>query len=237
MDMGNKILNSQRFLLVEDDLDIAENVIEYLESCGCDTDYAMSGELALELFRDNTYDAVILDINLRGMNGFDVCSEIRNTMRLNIPILMLTARVELQDKKNGFECGADDYLTKPFDLEELIIRLKALLRRSNNNTAEIFQIADLTLDPENGIVTRGGDEITLPHVCFRILLRLMEKSPGLVTKEELMYDIWRNQPPMSDSFKSHFYSLRQMIDKPYGKKLLHSIRGRGYKIDDSHSED
>lgn len=228
---------AHRFLLVEDDQDIAENIIEYLESFGYGTDYAMSGELALELFRDNIYDAVILDINLQGMNGFEVCSHIRENLRLNIPVLMLTARVMLDDKKSGFKCGADDYLTKPFDLEELLMRLNALMRRSNRQVTNIFQIDDLTLDPENGIVTRAGQELVLPHVCFRILLRLMEKSPGIVKKEELMYDIWRDDPPMSDSLKSHFYSLRQIVDKPFGKQLLYSIRGRGYKIDCNHKEE
>lgn len=227
----------RRFLIVEDDQDIAENVIDYLESCGYGTDYAMSGELALELFRDNIYDAVILDINLQGMNGFEVCDHIRNKLRLNIPVIMLTARVMLEDKKSGFDCGADDYLTKPFDLEELMMRLNALIRRSSRKMTNIFRIDDLTLDPENGIVTRGGQELVLTHVCFRILLRLMEKSPGIVKKDELMYDIWRDDPPMSDSLKSHFYSLRQIVDKPFGKQLLHSIRGRGYKIDDNHEEE
>lgn len=237
MEKVNNNDGAHRILLVEDDQDIAENVIDYLQSSGYGTDYAMSGELALELFRDNIYDAVVLDINLQGMSGFDVCYHIRNTLRLNIPVLMLTARVMLDDKKKGFECGADDYLTKPFDLAELVMRIRALMRRSNRKVTKIFQIDDLTLDPENGIVTRAGHELILPHVCFRILRRLMEKSPGIVEKDDLLYDIWRDDPPMSDSLKSHFYSLRQIVDKPFDKQLLHSIRGRGYKIDDSHDEE
>jgi len=225
-----------KFLLVEDDLDIAENIIEFMEGRGCDMDYAMSGELALELLKDNMYDAVILDINLHGISGFEVCSRIRRIMRLKIPVLMLTARILIDDKINGFECGADDYLTKPFDLEELLIRLKALSRRFRQCVTNVFTVADLSLDPEKGTVERAGDPITLPHVCFRILLRLMEKYPGIVSKEELEYDIWKDQPPVSNSLKSHFYILRQLVDKPYEKQLLHSIRGRGYKIDDNHVE-
>lgn len=225
-----------KFLLVEDDLDIAENIIEFMEGHGFDMDYAMSGELALELLKDNMYDAVILDINLHGINGFEVCSRIRRIMRLKIPVLMLTARILIDDKINGFECGADDYLTKPFDLEELLIRLKALSRRFRQCVTNVFTVSNLSLDPEKGTVERAGDSITLPHVCFRILLRLMEKSPGIVSKEELEYDIWKDQPPVSNSLKSHFYILRQLVDKPYEKQLLHSIRGRGYKIDDNHIE-
>lgn len=225
-----------KFLLVEDDLDIAENIIEFMEGHGFDMDYAMSGELALELLKDNMYDAVILDINLHGINGFEVCSRIRKIMRLKIPVLMLTARILIDDKINGFECGADDYLTKPFDLEELLIRLKALSRRFRQCVTNVFAVSDLSLDPEKGTVERAGDSIILPHVCFRILLRLMEKYPGIVSKEELEYDIWKDQPPVSNSLKSHFYILRQLVDKPYEKQLLHSIRGRGYKIDDNHIE-
>ncbi len=225
-----------KFLLVEDDLDIAENIVDFLEGKGCSMDYAASGELALELLRDNIYDAVILDINLQTISGFEVCSRIRKNLRLKIPVIMLTARVMLGDKISGFECGADDYLTKPFDLEELLIRLKALSRRYRQCVANVFRVADLSLDPEKGIVERAGDRIVLPFVCFRILLRLMEKYPGPVSKEELEYDIWKDQPPMSNSLKSHFYTLRQLVDRPYEKQLLHSVRGRGYKIDDSDTD-
>ncbi|ADD68936.1 two component transcriptional regulator, winged helix family [Denitrovibrio acetiphilus DSM 12809] len=236
--MGKSVKKQEvmRFLLVEDDLDISENIVDYLEEQGCGMDYAMSGELALELLRDNLYDAVILDINMHKMNGFEVCRHIRENMRLKIPVLMLTARVMLKDKINGFKCGADDFLTKPFDLEELFFRLKALSRRYNQCLENSFQIEDLILDQEKGIVERAGEKINLSHVCFRILLRLIERSPGIVTKEELIYDIWGDQPPMSNSLKSHFYILRQLIDKPYEKQLLHSVRGRGYKIDPDHKE-
>ena len=235
--LNKKICENHRFLLVEDDQDIAENIIDYLDTYGCITDYAMSGEQALEMLRDNTFDAVVLDLNLPKMNGFEICLHIRNTLRLNVPVLILTARVLLDDKKQGFECGADDYLTKPFDLEELAMRLKALMRRSHKNITSIFQVADLTLDPENGIVTRGGKEVVLSHVGFKILHKLMERSPGIVKREEIIYDIWHDDPPMSDSLKSHFFSLRQLVDKPFEKQLLYSIRGRGYKIDDNFKKD
>jgi DNA-binding response OmpR family regulator len=228
--------DGMRFLLVEDDIDISENIVYFLEKHGNEVDYVMSGEFALELLHENTYDAVILDINLRGINGFEICDRIRNKMRLKVPVIMLTARVMLGDKIEGFESGADDYLTKPFDLEELLLRLKALARRNKQCVTKVFKVGDLVVNPENGIVERGGVNITLPFICFRILLKLVEKYPGFVTKEELEYDIWKDQPPMSNVLKSHFYNLRLLIDKPFEKQLLYSARGRGYKIDDRVSD-
>ncbi|MGE4266779.1 MAG: response regulator transcription factor [Deferribacterales bacterium] len=222
-----------KLLLIEDDFDVAESIIDFMESRECATDFAMSGEQALLLLKNNCYDAIILDINLRGMNGFEVCSKIRSSLHLKIPVLMLTARVVLSDKLNGFKCGADDYLTKPFELEELLVRLQAVSRRHRQCVADVFKVADLTLDPDKGIVERAGQSIRLSYVCFRILLRLMEKSPGFVSKEELEYDIWKDQPPMSNALKSHFCMLRTLVDKPFEKQLLQTIRGRGYKIDDS----
>jgi DNA-binding response OmpR family regulator len=236
--MENRMQGSEgmKLLLVEDDPDISENIIDFLERHGNSLDYAMDGDFALELLHENNYDAVILDINLHGLNGFEICKRIRQNMRLKIPVLMLTARVMLGDKVQGFESGADDYLTKPFDLEELLLRLRALTRRYRQCVASVFRVADLTLDPENGLAERDGVRITLPHACFRILLRLMEKYPGIVTREELEFDIWKDQPPMSNSLKSHFYMLRRLVDKPFDKQLLHCIRGRGYKIDDNYAE-
>lgn len=219
-----------RFLLVEDDIDIAENVIEYFELQGCDGDYAVSGEAALELLHENQYDAIVMDVNLPGISGYETCSRIRNSLRLSIPIIMLTARTLLDDKLQGFDSGADDYLTKPFELAELKVRLGALCRRSKHDVASIFIIEDLRLGPEKGTVVRGGEQIDLPPVCFNILRKMMEQYPGFVSKEDMEYAIWRDQPPMTNSLKSHFYTLRQLVDKPFDKQLLHSVRGRGFKI-------
>lgn len=219
-----------KLLLVEDDTDLAENVIDYFELNGCFTDYAMSGEVALELLKTNKYDAVVLDINLPGIDGFEVCRQVRRNLHLNIPVLMLTARTLLDDKLEGFTSGTDDFLPKPFELAELKVRLQALCRRAKQGMAQLFCVEDLCIDPEKGIVTRGGHELNLPHICFVILVKMMEQYPGFVTKEDLEYAIWRDEPPMTDALKVHFHTLRQIVDKPFAKQLIHSIRGRGYKI-------
>lgn len=219
-----------RFLLVEDDLDIAETIIEYFALFDCAGDYAMNGEMALELLHENTYDAVVLDINLPDTNGFEVCKQIRHKLRLNIPVIMLTARTMLNDKLEGFESGTDDYLPKPFELAELKMRLTALCRRAKQGVTTAFTVHDLSLDPERGTVERSGVKIDLPPVCFGILRKLMENYPGFVSKEELEYAIWKDEPPMTNSLKAHFYTLRQLVDRPFEQQLLQSVRGRGYRV-------
>lgn len=219
-----------RVLLVEDDVDLAENIVDFFDINNFATDYTPSGENALELLHDNPYDIVILDVGLPKLNGFDVCSFLRYKLRLNTPVLMLTARTMLEDKIKGFETGADDYLTKPFELAELKMRVCALVRRSKQAVAELFCIDDLCVNIENGIVMRGGVRIELPPICFAILAKLVEQYPGYVTKEEIEYAIWKDEPPITDSLKVHFHTLRQLLDKPFKKQLIHSIRGRGYFI-------
>lgn len=219
-----------RILLVEDDLDLACNIVEYFEIHGHCIDYAKSGEASLELLHDNIYDIIILDINLPGMDGFEVCRRIRLQMHMNVPVLMLTARSMLEDKLNGFESGTDDYLPKPFELAELKMRLEALHRRASQSMAPKFSLDDLAVDSETGIVVRDGRQITLPKICYTILLTLIEKFPGIATKEELEYAVWKDDPPMTDALKVHFHTLRRLVDKPFGIQLLHSVRGRGYVI-------
>jgi DNA-binding response OmpR family regulator len=219
-----------RLLLIEDDTDLAENVIDYFELEGWSVDYAITGEAGLQFAHENHYDAMVLDINLPGINGFEVCRLLRRKLRLNIPVVMLTARAMLNDKLDGFESGTDDYLPKPFELVELKARLEAAVRRSRHSVAVVFEVGGLTLDPENGCVTRGERTIDLPGVCFTILRKLMESYPAIVSKEELEYTIWKDQPPQTNALKAHFYTLRQLVDKPFDKELLHTVRGRGYKI-------
>ncbi|ADD69372.1 two component transcriptional regulator, winged helix family [Denitrovibrio acetiphilus DSM 12809] len=219
-----------KILLVEDDIDLVGNIIDYLEIHNCHVDHSETGEKALEMLHKNDYDAMVLDINLPGIDGFEVCRRVRTEMYLKMPIVMLTARIMLVDKLEGFKSGTDDFLPKPFDLSELKMRLFALHRRVHQGMAIQFCVDDLYVDPENGTVIRDGDHIKLPPICFTILLKLMESYPGIVTKEELEAAIWANHPPMTDALKVHFFTLRQKVDKPYDKQLLYNIRGRGYTI-------
>jgi len=222
-----------RLLLIEDDYDLAESIIDYMENRDCSADFAASGKQALSLLKDNIYDVIVLNIKLGSMNGFDICSNIRQVLRLRIPVIILTEGFGVADILNGLRCGADDYIAKPFSPDELFVRVQAVLERQKRQSySDIFRVGDLTLETEKGIVRRGGQNIRLSSVCFRILLRLMEKSPGFVSRDELEYDLWRDQPPLTNALKAHFWTLRTRVDKPFDKQLLYTMRGRGYKIEE-----
>ncbi len=220
-----------QILLVEDDIDLAENIIDYLEDAGYTMDYAMNGESALNFLQSGHYDAVILDIGLPGIDGFTVCERIRTELKLNISIIMLTARTHLDDKLAGFQAGTDDYLPKPFELPELKVRIDAIARRGHPPVDEIIQVGgDLEYDVRNGLLKRNGMDIPLPPVCSQIVKELMQKYPNIVTRNELEYAIWGDVPPDTDTLKVHWHTLRQFADKPFDTHSFITIRGKGYMV-------
>lgn len=191
-------------LIVEDHHDIAEMVCAYLEGRGFSVDYAADGHTGLRLGADNRYDAVVLDVMLPGIDGLEVCRGLREA-RIDTPLLMLTARDTLADKLSGFECGADDYLVKPFDLEELEARLRALIRRrAGSNQGDVLEVGDLRLDLRRHSVERAGQELTLTPIGFKILALLMQESPRVVDRRSIERTVGRRaagqrcpaQPPL-----------------------------------------
>ena len=219
-------------LLVEDHHDIAEMVCDYLESQGFSVDYAPDGVTGLRLATDNTYDALVLDLMLPGMDGLDVCRRLR-AARVDTPLLMLTARDTLADKLSGFECGADDYLVKPFDLEELAARLTALLRRRRGaRNGDELRIGELSVDLGSLKVSRGGNEITLTPIGFKILSLLMQESPRVVERRAIERAIWGDVPPDSDALRSHMYVLRKAVDRPFARTLIHTVPSAGFRLAD-----
>ncbi len=217
-------------LIVEDNRDIADNIADFLESEDHSFDFAMNGIVAIEKVRSDEFDLIILDLMLPGIDGIGVCKTIRTECNRRIPIIMLTARDTLPDKLEGFDAGADDYLTKPFALEELGARIKALMKRGASNQKNSIKVADLKLSPETRGVVRAGKEIKLNKTCFQILHILMLASPRIVSKGELELKLWQNEPPESDVLRSNIYTLRSKIDKPFGFPLLHTKHGVGYSI-------
>lgn len=219
-------------LLVEDHKSLAQAVGAYLESSGFTMDYAYDGLCALHLAATQRYDAIILDITLPGgIDGLEICRRLRRDARLSTPILMLTARDQLQDKLEGFQCGADDYLVKPFDMPELEARLNALIRRERGELDEaVYQIHDLTLNTDTMQVKRRDQIIQLSPTCLRILRILMRESPNLVTREQLEQELWGELIPDSDTLRSHLYKLRKKIDKPFDEPLLETHLGIGYRL-------
>ena len=229
--------DSSTLLLIEDHKDIAEMVIAYLEGRGFDVDYAGDGITGLHLAVSNTYDAIILDLMLPGMDGLEVCRKLRADVKRDTPVIMLTARDTLDDKITGLETGADDYLIKPFAIKELEARVRSLIRRHKGETVkEVLSVGDMTLDTSTLEVRRNGVEINMTPISLKILTVLMRASPAVVSRRELERQVWGDILPDSDTLRSHLYNLRKVIDKPFEKQLLHTIQGSGYKIVDTDAE-
>jgi DNA-binding response OmpR family regulator len=231
--MPNKTHNiaHAKLLLVEDHKNLAQAVGAYLESSGFIMDYAYDGLCALHLATTQRFDAIILDVNLPGIDGLEICTRLRRDAHLSTPILMLTARDQLADKLIGFGSGADDYLVKPFDMPELEARIIALIRRERGELDEsVYTIHDLSFDIRTMQVKRQGQLIHLSPTCLRILRILMRESPHLVTREQLEQELWGELTPDSDTLRSHLYKLRKAIDKPFDKPLLETQQGVGFRV-------
>jgi len=220
-------------LVIEDNPDLVANVADFLEGRGHTLDIAYNGYAGLGFALENDYDAMILDLMLPGIDGFEVCARLRSAGRA-LPVLMLTARDGLEDKLEGFASGADDYLVKPFALQELEARLVAIARRSGSGhpgrTAERLRVADLEMDLATRRVTRAGQLVDLPPIPMKFLEVLMRRSPQLVSRAELERAAWGDEPPDSDALRAHLHLLRQAIDKPFPRSLLHTVRGFGYRL-------
>lgn len=225
---------SIQLLLIEDNVDISDNIFDFLEPHGYLFDFARNGITGFQLALSNNYDVIILDLMLPGMDGITLCKKLREEAKIAIPILMLTARDTLEDKILGFESGADDYLVKPFALQELAARLQALQKRGRAVSQTNLQIDDLVLDLGTLCVARAGRPIELTKTCLHILKLLMQTSPNVVTREKIEGLIWGGMTPGSDALRSHIYTLRQKIDKPFDTHLIKTIQGIGYKITGSH---
>jgi DNA-binding response OmpR family regulator len=217
-------------LVIEDNRDLAANIGEYLEARDHVVDYATDGLTGLHLVSTNTYDAIVLDLGLPGLDGLTLCKRLRQDARRTLPVLMLTARDTLRDKLAGFEAGADDYLLKPFALAELYVRLQALVRRAAGGH-ELLQVADLSLDPRTLIVRRGDQRLALSPSELRLLERLMRASPAVVSRRDVERTLWGDDPPDSEAaLRGHIHALRQAVDKDFTTKLLHTIHGVGYRL-------
>ncbi len=221
-----------RILVIEDNSDIAANLGDYLEERGHTVDFAADGVTGLHLAVVNDFDAIVLDLNLPGMDGLEVCRKLRQDARKQTPVLMLTARDALENKLDGFEAGADDYLVKPFALQEVDARLAVLLRRGKGPQSRILNVADLEYNLDTLEVRREGRLLQLNPTALKILQSLMESSPSVVTRQELETRVWGEELPDSDSLRVHIHGLRAAVDKPFPKPLIQTRHGIGYRIAD-----
>ncbi|MBK9655108.1 MAG: response regulator transcription factor [Rhodanobacteraceae bacterium] len=221
-----------RILVIEDNPDIASNIGDYLSDRGNVIDFAGDGITGLHLAVVNDYECIVLDLMLPGMDGLEVCRKLRQEARKHTPVLMLTARDALPQKLAGFETGADDYMVKPFALQELEARIQVLVRRSKPQQARILVVADLSYNLDTLVVVRQGKNIQLNPIALKILQCLMEASPSVVTRQELEMRVWGEELPDSDSLRVHIHTLRAAIDKPFDKPLIQTRHGIGYRLVD-----
>jgi DNA-binding response OmpR family regulator len=227
----NERAENAAVLLIEDHRDIAEMIYDSLEARGYAVDHAADGIAGLELATKNEYDVIVLDLMLPRLDGLELCRRLRTEARRDTPLLMLTARDTLDDKIAGLDAGADDYLVKPFDLRELEARIRTLLRRQRRTVAaESLEVGDLVLDTGTRAVTRGGRALSLTPIGFKLLTVLMRASPKVVSRQQLEREVWGDLLPDSDTLRSHLYTLRKVIDKPFDRPLLQTLTGAGYRL-------
>lgn len=213
-------------LLVEDNINLATTIATYLKLEGIECDFAPNGEAGLNLALNNSYQTILLDINLPKLNGYEVCEALRSK-GIDTPILMLTARDALADKLSGFDVGTDDYLVKPFEMEELAARIKSLSHRRSAQAKRLF-LADLEVDLQSKSVIRAGQSIDVTPTGWTILVELMRHSPDIVKRNALEWAVWQDDVPDTDLLKVHMYRLRQQIDKPFDKPLIHTVPNHGF---------
>ena len=217
-----------KILIIEDEPSIAAPIQRILERRAYAVDYVEDGRSGYEMAKINEYDCILLDLNLPEMDGLEVAKMLRKD-KISTPILMLTARTTQQDKWEGFESGTDDYLTKPFDIKELLLRIKALVRRNSKNEGTTLSVEDLTLDLDSLLVTKGSEEITLNNKEFGILEYLLRNKGKVVSTEELLEHVWNSDvDSFTQAIRTHIKTLRQKIDP--NKKIILTKRGVGYVI-------
>lgn len=223
-----------KILIVEDNVAISKNIAAFFESKNILLDFAYDGVQACHLALNDFYHVVVLDIAMPKMDGLTVCKQLREKSERHIPIIMLTARDSLDDKLTGFAQGADDYLTKPFALEELYVRCLALAQRHMLNQPKVLSLGEgvqrLTLDSTTKKVIRNNQNIHLQPIPFAILQALMEAHPRAITRSELCQRIWGEEQTSSDALRSHLYQLRKAIDKPFDHAVIKTIHGVGFGL-------
>ncbi|WP_343632039.1 response regulator transcription factor [Fluviicola sp.] len=224
-------------LLVEDDAILSRNISDALLEEQLQVEFAYDGNIAEKLLKKMTFDCVILDVNLPGKNGYEICRNFRS-YNTQTPVIMLTAFDELEDKIQGYDCGADDYLTKPFYMRELLLRIQSLIKRSETNTNReqsenaVLVADDVVINQTTKKVTRQGQEISLTPREFQILVKLVSGKGELVSKQDLVREIWGNiVDANTNTIEVYINFLRGKIDKPFGKQNIKTKIGYGYFFD------
>lgn len=218
-------------LVIEDNPALRASLAAVLEAYGHRADFAADGRRGLQLALAEPPDVLVLDLNLPGLDGIELCRRLRERADRHVPVLMLTARDSLQDKLQGFEAGADDYLVKPFAGAELLARCLALSQRHRVGARHELRIGSLRIDRRNGQAQRHGQPLELQQTPYRILLALAEAWPRTLTRSELVQQLWGDEAPSSDPLRTHLYLLRQALDRPFATPLLKTVHGVGFRLE------
>ncbi|MDO6634614.1 response regulator transcription factor [Pseudoalteromonas carrageenovora] len=215
-------------LLVEDDIDLATTIVDYLDIEDIECDHASNGVLGLNLLQINDYQMIILDVNMPKMDGLTMCKTLREQGK-DIPILMLTARDSLDNKLEGFAAGSDDYLVKPFAMKELVARVQVLAKRKSGE-AKRLTLANLNLDLAKRSADVEGQTLKLSPIAFKLLETLVRHAPQPVTRSVIMQAIWGEEQPDSNSLKVHVHHLRKQLEATTHQVTLETIPSVGFAI-------
>lgn len=218
-----------RILVVEDDTVIASQLSRLLEREGFGVDVVRDGDAAVDRALTGAYGLIVLDIMLPGKDGWQVCQDVRRS-KLDVPVLMLTARDSVEDRIRGLEGGADDYLPKPFDVRELVARIRSLLRRDQVHRTGVIEIADLVVDTLAHTATRSGEQLDLTPREFTLLVALARNEGRTLTRQTILERVWDDEDSLENTVNFHVASLRKKVDAPYERKLIHTVHGIGYKL-------
>ncbi|MFF1569353.1 response regulator transcription factor [Streptomyces sp. NPDC058293] len=219
------------FLVVEDEVRLADLIVQYLRESGHTAEGRYDGPSGLDAARDPRVDAVVMDVMLPGMDGVEVCRTLRREGN-DVPLVLLTARSAITERVAGLDAGADDYLVKPFALEELSARLRAISRRRPALGGARLEVGDLVLDPDERRAWRAGIELDLSRREFAVLEILMENAGWVVSRTRLLEEAWDGEADLtSNSVDVHISKLRAKIDKPFGRDTITTLRGTGYRLE------
>lgn len=223
---------SIKVLLVEDDIDLALTIVDHLELENIQCDHASNGVQGLSLINTNNYHVVLLDINLPKMDGLSVCQKLRENSN-DTPIIMLTARDTLSDKVAGFDAGTDDYLVKPFEIEELLMRVHALSRRRSGQMSHLT-LEHLVLNIKQRSASYSGQAIKLTPITCKLLEKLLREDEKPVARAELMDTVWGDEQPDSNSLKVHIHHLRKQLEKAQANLVIENEVGFGFVLRKKH---
>ena len=219
-----------RILLVEDDRSLQRTLSKLFRSQNFAVDATASGKEGAFLAKTNDYDAIVLDLMLPDINGFEVCKEVRRE-KVATPILMLTALDDVADRIKGLDTGADDYLPKPFNIDELLARVRALTRRRSDDKTTVIKVHDLEIDTATRRVYRGGEELKLTPKEFALLEYLVLNRKRIITRSELSEHVWDiNFDPSSNVIDAFIKQLRRKVDRGHTPEIITTVRGIGYTI-------